>query len=219
MIARFAATALLCLAAAPAFAQTPPPPTATPPSASPAAVAPATPQYALVKVSVVTSEGTIVLALEKQRAPITTANFLRYVDQKKLDGVTFYRAVKVTPTIGFIQGGTSNDPKRTLPPIKHEPSSTTGVHAVDGSIAMARGAPGTAAGDFFILVGDEPTMDADPKAPGDNQGFAAFGHVVEGMDVVRHIMDAAISPTKGVGAMKGSMIAAPIKIVSARRVD
>ncbi len=208
MTPRFAAAALLCLAAASASAQIPPPPN-TPPAS----------QYALVKVSLVTSAGTIVLALERQRAPITTGNFLRYVDQKKLDGVVFYRAVKVTPTIGFIQGGTSNDPKRTLPPIKHEPSSATGVHALDGSIAMARGAPGTASGDFFILVGDEPTMDADPKAPGDNQGFAAFGHVVEGMDVVRKIMDAAISPTKGAGVMRGSMIADPIRIVSARRVE
>jgi len=213
MIARFVASALFCLAALPASAQMPPPPPATIPPA------PAAPQYMLVKVSLQTSEGTIVLALEKQRAPITTANFLRYVDQKKLDGVTFYRTVKVTPTIGFIQGGTSNDPKRTLPPIKHEPSSSTGIHNVDGTIAMARSAPGTASGDFFILVGDEPTMDADPKATGDNQGFAAFGHVVEGMDVVRRIMDAATSPTKGVGVMKGSMIAAPIRILTARRVD
>jgi len=213
MIARFVASALFCLAALPASAQMPPPPPAAIPTA------PAAPQYALVKVSLQTSEGTIVLALEKQRAPITTANFLRYVDQKKLDGVTFYRTVKVTPTIGFIQGGTSNDPKRTLPPIKHEPSSSTGIHNVDGTIAMARSAPGTASGDFFILVGDEPTMDADPKATGDNQGFAAFGHVVEGMDVVRRIMDAATSPTKGVGVMKGSMIAAPIRILTARRVD
>jgi peptidyl-prolyl cis-trans isomerase A (cyclophilin A) len=214
MIARFATAALICLAAASAVAQTPAPPTPTPAPATPAA-----PQYALVKVSLQTSAGTIVLALEKERAPVTTANFLRYVDQKKLDGVSFYRTVKVTPTIGFIQGGTRNDPKRTLPPIRHEPSTTTGIHAVDGTIAMARNAPGTAAGDFFILVGDEPTMDADPKATGDNQGFASFGHVVEGMDVVRKIMDAATSPTEGIGVMKGSMIAAPIKIVSARRVD
>ena len=214
MIARPALAALLALAA-PAGAQTsPPPPVAT----TPPAVTPA-PQYALVKVALVTSEGTIVLALEKQRAPVTTANFLRYVDQKKLDGVSFYRTVKVTPTIGFIQGGTRNDPKRTLPPIRHEPSSTTGVHALDGTIAMARNAPGTASGDFFILVGDEPTMDADPGATGDNQGFASFGHVTDGMDVVRKIMDAATSPTEGAGVMKGSMIAAPIRIVSARRVE
>ena len=211
MIAKLATAALLCLAASPAVAQTPAPtPTATPSTA---------PQYATVQVSLQTSAGTIVLALEKERAPVTTANFLRYVDQKKLDGMTFYRTVKVTPTIGFIQGGTRNDPKRTLPPIKHEPSSSTGIHNLDGTIAMARNAPGTAAGDFFILVGDEPTMDADPKATGDNQGFAAFGHVVEGMDVVRQIMDAATSPTQGVGVMKGSMIAAPIRIIAAKRVN
>ena len=212
MIVRFAAAALLCLATSSVSAQTSPVPV-VPPAAAPA------PQYALVRVSLQTSEGTIVLALEKQRAPVTTANFLHYVDQKKFDGIVFYRAVKVAPGYGFIQGGTRNDPKRTLPPIKHEPTSATGIHNLDGTIAMARNAPGTAAGDFFILVGDTPSMDADPKAPGDNLGFAAFGHVVEGMDVVRHIMDAATSPTEGIGVMKGSMIAAPIRIISARRTD
>jgi len=104
-----------------------------------------------------------------------------------------------------------------LPPIAHEPTSKTGVHHVDGTISMARLAPGTASGDFFITVGDIPSMDADPSQPGDNVGFAAFGHVVEGMDVVRHILDDATSPTAGEGVMKGQMLAEPVKIVSVRR--
>ena len=83
---------------------------------------------------------------------------------------------------------------------------------------MARAAPGTAGGDFFIAVGAMPSMDADPTQPGDNAGFAVFGRVVEGMDVVHRILDAPTSPTAGEGAMKGQMLAAPVRIVSARRV-
>ncbi len=200
---------ILSLAIAPAIAQTPPP------MAAPAAVAP---KPATVRVSLQTSEGAIVLALEKQRAPITTANFLRYVDQKKFDGITIYRAVKVQPGYGLIQGGLRNDPTRMLPPIAHEPTSVTGLSHVDGAISMARNAPGTASGDFFITIGAIPSMDADPKQPGDNLGFAVFGRVVEGMDIVRRILAAPTSPTAGAPAMKGEMLIAPVRIVTARRV-
>lgn len=202
--------------AAPTFAQTASPPPATPEAAP--AVAPA-PKPATVRVTLQTAEGPIVLELEKERAPITTANFLRYVDQKRFDGATFYRAMKLTPdgAYGLIQGGTRGDPKRTLKPVAHEPTSKTGLSHTDGAVSMARGAPGSAAGDFFISIGALTSLDADPSKPGDNQGFAVFGRVVEGMDVVRKIMGAPTSPTEGEGAMKGQMIAAPIKIVSARR--
>ena len=179
--------------------------------------APPAPKPATVRVDLETSEGKVVLELEKERAPITTANFLRYVDQKRLNGVTFYRATKVQPGYGFIQGGVRNDPKRVLPPIKHEPTSQTGLTHSNGTISMARVGPGTANGDFFITVGDMPSMDADPKQPGDNAGFAAFGHVVEGMDIVRHILDEPTSPTEGTGVMKGQFLLAPVKIISAHR--
>lgn len=202
---------LLCLAA-PAFAQDANPP----PIAPPAPVA--APKPATVRVALQTSEGAIVLELEKERAPITTANFLRYVDQKRLDGADFYRATKVAPGFGLIQGGAQNDPKRVLKSIPHEPTSKTGLSHLDGTISMARGAPGSANGDFFITVGDMASMDADPKQPGDNLGFAAFGHVVEGMDVVRRILDLPTSPTKGEGVMKGQYLAKPVKILAARRV-
>ncbi len=178
--------------------------------------APAPAQAATVRVSLETSEGSIVLELDKERAPVTTANFLRYVDQKRLDGAGFYRAMKVAPGVGLIQGGTQNDPRRMLPPIAHEPTTRTGLSHTDGAISMARYAPGTAGGDFFIIVGGIPGLDAQPAQSGDNAGFAAFGHVVEGMEVVRRILDAPISPTKGEGVMKGQMIAAPVRIVAAR---
>ena len=196
--------ALACLIAA----QTAVPVPAPVPMASP----PAT-----VRVALTTSEGRIVLELEKDRAPITTANFLRYVDQKRLDGITFYRTVKVQPDYGFVQFGVQNAAKRVLSPIKHEPTAQTGVHHVDGTISMARFAPGTAQGDFTISVGDQRfSLDADSTKPGDNLGYAAFGHVVEGMDVVHHILDA---PTTAGGHFKGEQIATPIVITTARRVQ
>jgi peptidyl-prolyl cis-trans isomerase A (cyclophilin A) len=158
-----------------------------------------------------------VLELEKERAPITTANFLKYVDQKRFDGINFYRVVKVQPGFGLVQAGVRNDPKRVLHNIAHEPTTKTGLHHEDGTISMARAAPGTASGDFFIMVGAAPTMDADPSQPGDNQGYAAFGHVVEGMDLVRKLLDAPTSATAGPAAMKGQMLVAPVKILTARR--
>ncbi|QTH20748.1 peptidylprolyl isomerase [Rhizorhabdus wittichii] len=217
-IHRLALGALLCLSALPALAQETAPPAAAPaPAAPPAAPAP---KPATVQVSILTSEGPILLELEKERAPITTSNFLRYADTKRFDNTTFYRAVAVpnAPELGLVQGGIKFDPKKVLPGIAHEPTTKTGLKHVDGTISMGRNAPGTAAGDFFIVVGDMTYMDANPSAPGDNLGYAAFGHVVEGMDVVKKILAAPRSPTLGEGVMKGQMLAAPIKIISVRRV-
>lgn len=187
-----------------------------PPSApSPAAPAP---RPATVRVLLQTGEGSITVELEKERAPVTTANFLRYVDEKRLDGIVFYRAMKVAPGYGLVQGGVG-DPRRLLPPIAHEPTSRTGLSHVDGAISMARHEPGSATADFFITVGAMPAMDADPGQPGDNLGFAVFGRVVEGMDVVRRILDAPTSPTEGEGVMKGQMLASPVRILTARRAQ
>ncbi len=216
MLRRFAPLALLWLSFMPALAQTGAQPAPPPTEGQLPLLAP---RPATIRVSLQTSEGPIVLELEKERAPVTTANFLRYVDQKRLDGTSFYRATKVADGYGLIQGGVRNDPKRVLPPIAHEPTSKTGLSHVDGAISMARAAPGSASADFFIMIGAIPSMDADPAQPGDNLGFAVFGRVVEGMDVVRHILDAPTSPTEGEGAMKGQMIAAPVRIIMARRTD
>lgn len=169
-----------------------------------------------VRVAVETSQGRFVLALDAGRAPVTTSNFLKYVEGKKLDGILFYRTVKVAPNFGFVQFGVQNDPKRVLQPIKHEPTTQTGLRHLNGTISMARNAPGTATGDFTISVGDQPSLDADPSKPGDNQGYAAFGHVVEGMDVIGRILDAPTDPTRG--PFKGEMIAVPVKVLNARRL-
>lgn len=170
-----------------------------------------------------TERGDIVIALETERAPITSANFLRYVDEKRLDGTVFYRAMRLDwggQPSGLIQGGTQFDPERILPPIAHEPTSATGVRHVAGAISMARNEPGTATGDFSILLSDMPSLDADPAAedPDRRAGYAAFGHVVQGMEVVRAIFDAPIDPEAGEGWMKGQMLAGPVKIVRASRV-
>src|SRR3990167_8825209 len=111
----------------------------------------APPPAATVKVTLTTSEGPIVLELQREKAPITTANFLRYVDQKRYDGATFYRASKTpnAPELGLIQGGVQNDPARVLKPIAHEPTTKTGLSHTDGAISMGRFAPGSATSDFL----------------------------------------------------------------------
>lgn len=170
------------------------------------------------RVAIETGLGRIVIELEIERAPITTRNFLRYADQKRLDGTYFYRSVKVAEKFGFVQFGVDGEAKRVLPPIKHEPTSETGVRHVDGAISIARLAPGTAQGEFTISVGAQPSLDADPSRAGDNLGYAAFGRVIEGMDVVWKILDASTSPTKGEGIMKGSMLEPKVSIVSVKRL-
>ncbi|WP_184069537.1 peptidylprolyl isomerase [Sphingosinicella soli] len=215
-------TALLALAVAmPSLAQTEPQTSATPAEAPPAPPSAPEKVYETVRVAITTSEGPIVLALEKERAPLTTANFLRYVDQKRMDGTAFYRAMKLSDdgSYGLIQGGTQGNPKKVLPKVAHEPTTKTGLSHTDGAISMARGAPGSADGDFFITVGALDSLNADLSKPGDNLGFAVFGRVVEGMDTVRRIMNAPTSPTLGAGVMKGQMIAAPVRILTARRAQ
>ena len=198
--------ALLLLAlATPAAAQEPVPQPTVIPAPVPAGA---------VTVRMETDAGPILLAIDKTHAPVTAANFLRYVDAGKLDGIAFYRAVKVGDGYGLVQFGTRNDPKRTLPPIRHEPTTTTGLSHTDGALSMAMAAPGTAAGDFFVVVGDITSMDAKDGQP----GFAVFGRVAEGMDVIRKILLAPTSPTAGEGVMKGQMLEPVVRIGRVRRV-
>jgi peptidyl-prolyl cis-trans isomerase A (cyclophilin A) len=166
-----------------------------------------------------TSLGDVVLALETERAPVTAANFLRYVDQKRLDGSEFYRSMVVGDDgqHGLIQGGLRGNPKRALKPIAHEPTSVTGLSHVDGAISMARAAPGTATADFFVVIGDLVSLDAQPN--GGDPGYAVFGHVANGMNVVHAIFTQPRSPTAGQGVMQGQMLAIPVKILTVRRVE
>ena len=186
---------------------------------APAAAQTAAPGLANPRVAFETSEGRFVLEVDRANAPITAANFLRYVDAKRLDNIRVYRTAKVAERFGFIQFGVENDPKRIYPPIKHEPTSQTGIKHLDGVISMPRRAPGTAQGEFTISIGAQTALDADPAAPGDNLGYAAFGRVVEGMETVLKIFDAPISPTATVrGVFKGEVPAKPVRILTVRRL-
>lgn len=171
----------------------------------------------IVPVAIETSLGRIVVALDTANAPVTTANFLRYVDNHRFDGESFYRAMQVPDADGkpggLIQAGISSDARKLYPPIAHEPTSQTGIHNVAGAIAMANAGPGTARADFFILASDLPSLDASADDP----GFAAFGRVTEGMDVVLKILSAPVSATKGEGAMRGQMLDPPVRIIKAQR--
>lgn len=160
-----------------------------------AAPAPPPPAPDAPRVLLETEYGSVVIALYPDRAPVSTANFLRYVDERRFDGASFYRVV--TPhnqphnpvEIEVVQGGLGFDddhPKR-LPPIPHETTEQTGLRHLDGTVSMARLGPGTASSEIFICVGDQPELDFGGRRNPDGQGFAAFGQVVEGMDVVRRI--------------------------------
>lgn len=193
-------------------------------AAFPATAQDAEPQQATAQVVIETNMGDITLALEGERAPVTTRNFLRYAAEDRFDGTVFYRAMRLDwgeQPNGLIQGGTQMHPDRILEPIAHEPTSETGVKHVAGTISMARYDPGTATGDFSILLSDQPSLDAQPNSdnPDLKPGFAAFGHVTGGMDVVRAIFDAPIDPEKGEGIMKGQMLAEPVEIIDVRLLE
>lgn len=192
-----------------------------PPAASPAnemvATAPRqAPLPDIVRVRLETESGPILLELDHKRAPITSANFVRYVDERRFDGTFFYRAARTRGADGrgFVQGGIRRSARRALPPIEHEASAKTGLKHVDGTVSMARGEPVGAMGDFFIIVGGAmPAMDGGNGDP----GFAAFGRVTQGMDAVRAILESPTIPNAGRGAMRGQMIEKPVRILRARR--
>lgn len=195
---RFLLTALLALIAGPAPAQ---------PSPGPA----------IVRVRLHTSAGAITVALDARRAPRTTANFLQYVDDGRFDGVTFYRAArkKIDPRYGFVQAGIRTDARRILrTSVPMERTDATGIKHLDATISMARGSdPDSAAGNFVITVGGSPNLDAAGQYP----GYAAFGRVVAGMEVVKRIL--ALPTGGGSGVMRGQMILKPVQLVRAERLD
>jgi peptidyl-prolyl cis-trans isomerase A (cyclophilin A) len=172
----------------------------------------------IVRVRLDTEAGPILLALDHKKAPVTAANFVRYVEAKRFDGTFFYRAARTKGATGrgFVQGGIRHSARRSFPPIAHEPTAKTGLRHVDATLSMARAAPTGAMGDFFIIVGGAmPSMDSKPGAP----GFAAFGRVEEGMDVVRALLAAPTVANAGRGPMRGQMIEKPVRILRARRVE
>ncbi|MDQ8028411.1 MAG: peptidylprolyl isomerase [Brevundimonas sp.] len=175
------------------------------------------PAVAPVRIALETGMGRIVIETDP-RAPITAANFVRYADERRFDGANFYRGMTVAPGYALVQGGTGGLPNRNLPPIAHEPTSQTGLSHVNGAVSMATAGPGQATGDFFIIIGDLSSLDAGKTAPED-PGFAVFGRVVEGMEVVETILAVPKSAIEGEGVMRGQMLDPRVPIVTARRVE
>jgi peptidyl-prolyl cis-trans isomerase A (cyclophilin A) len=146
------------------------------------------------EVIIITELGDITIELYPDKAPVTVANFIRYIEENRFKGATFYRVVTQDNQpdndvkIEVIQGGLFEDNHpQALPPIKHETTQQTGIRHLDGTISMARYGPGTATSEFFICIGNQPSLDYGGNRNTDGQGFAAFGRVVKGMDVVKKI--------------------------------
>ncbi len=216
-IIHMAAMALALALATPALASEPAAP--TPPAAPEPPPAETPPADLRPHVAITTPLGTIVLRLEDQRAPITSANFLRYVTAGRYRGEAFYRTSRAWGAgTGFVQGGVQSDSRKLFPPIAHEPTSATGLTHCPGAVSMARAAPGSATSDFFILLDPIKGFDSDPAATGDTAGFAAFAEVVDGWAVLQAIYAAEIAPTRGDGVMRGQMLAAPVPMTSIRRI-
>ena len=169
-----------------------------------------------VVVVIETEAGEIMVALSGDRAPKTVENFLRYVDEGLYDGGVFHRSVKPdnqpqSPVkIEVIQGGPNPDKKKSYPPIALERTNRTGLKHVNGVISMARSGPDTATADFFFCIGDQPELDFGGKRNPDGQGFAAFGLVLKGHDVIRKIQQSPVTAQK---------LTPPVKITRIRRVE
>ena len=174
-----------------------------------------------VQVVFETDAGSFTVEVDVAHAPITAANFLKYVDGKFYDGGMANRAVRPDNTvrhdveIQVVQF--QSDPKRDrerFPAIPLERTSVTGLHHTDGVLSMARSGPDTAQASFSIMIGDQLSLDFGGERNADGQGFAAFGKVVSGMDVVKKIHQ---SKTGETGAYRTETLDPVIKIISAHR--
>jgi peptidyl-prolyl cis-trans isomerase A (cyclophilin A) len=173
-----------------------------------------------------TESGPIVLELYADKAPATVVNFLRYIDAKRYDNTTFYRVVRLdnqanNPVkIEVIQGGLRADSTRMFPPITQETTQKTGLKHLDGTLSLARGAPSSGASEFFICINAQPELDFGGKRNPDGQGFAAFGRVVQGMDVVRRIQQGQTGQAGPTNAYSNPMqlLKVPVRIRSVRRL-
>ena len=170
------------------------------------------------RVLIKTNHGSILVELEAEKAPITSTNFLRYVDAHAYDGGEFYRATREAgaPKQGTIVGA-PNPKTHPFPPIRHESTTKTGLRHVAGTISLGRFDPGSATSNFFICASPEPYLDAHPGEPGDNLGYAAFGQVVEGMDVVAKILSLPTNGKTKYVEQRGEWLKPPVPILSMRR--
>ena len=155
------------------------------------------------RVRITTNHGTITVVLEDRKAPLTCANFLRYVDAGGYDGGRFFRAAKAPwdPTQGQIVG-TTNPRHHPIPP---------------GTISLGRFEPGSATCNFFICASPQPYLDAHPEEKGDNQGYAAFGQVVSGLAVVKKILSLPANGKTSFPEQKGQWLDPPVPILGMKR--
>lgn len=177
-----------------------------------------------VKVDIDTALGPIRVEVFPQAAPLSACDFLAYADKGLYSDASFYRVVRLdndngSPKIEVVQGGLADDAKG-LPPVKHETTQQTGLKHVDGALSLARGAVGTGgAGAFFIVIGNQPGLDYGATRNKDGQGFAVFGRVVSGMDIVRRIHQTREAAPTDDAYMKGQLLAKPVAIRGAKRLD
>ena len=177
-----------------------------------------------VRVVMTTSQGEIEIDLYTDKAPITAGNFLKLVDGGLLDGGSFYRVVsyendKGSPKIEVIQGGRGDALEGKIDAIDHETTEQTGILHTDGVISMARGGVGTATSEFFIVIGDQPGLDYGEPRNADMQGFAAFGKVSSGMEVVRKIQGLPADGATDSDYTLGQILTDPVTISSVRRAE
>ena len=181
-----------------------------------------------VNIVMKTNAGDIFLELLPEAAPVTVENFLKYVDGNHFDNAQFYRVVRMDNQaqnnikIEVIQGGVDMDGEEsTFDAIAHESTETTGILHKNGVISMARLEPGTATTEFFICVNDQPELDFGGGRNPDGQGFAAFGMVVKGMDIVRKIqnMNTDSPPGAELEYTSGQMLIDPVVIYGISRVS
>ena len=149
-----------------------------------------------IQIEIKTELGFIIAELYTDKAPVTCANFIKYIDKQKFTGANFYRVVRMNNQanneikIEVIQGGLGFDVKESpFPPIIHETTKQTGILHENGTLSMARAGIGTATSEFFICINDQPELDYGGKRNSDGQGFAAFGKVIEGMNIIKEIQN------------------------------
>ena len=156
-------------------------------------------QNRTIAIAIVTSLGTIEAELDSTHAPVTVANFLRYVDGRLFDNSSFFRAVTLNNQpdnavkIEVIQSRRSRTAGAGFPPIALERTNVTGLKHHDGTLSVARSGPDTGSDQFFVTIGEQPELDFGGKRNADGQGFAAFGKITKGMDIVRKIQNEPVN--------------------------
>jgi len=174
------------------------------------------------KIAIETSYGRLIAEIFAARAPATAAHFLRLIDDGNLQAASFYRAVRPDnderlPKIRVIQGGLDPTTRQLIvAPVEHESTKQTGLSHVDGTLSMVRWTPGSATSEFFIVVGDTPALDCGGTRHPDGQGFAAFGRVVAGMDIVRRINMSPTGAVTDIEYLRGQALAERVAMRIAR---